>query len=127
MISLVLAIGSLGFFILLLLNEFSPKSRTQSATKMEAGDNIVYRKQKVSAQPGVRAYDIHPAGHGETYCYSVDKFWVVKNVLRDGRIVVLTRTKKEHCLEPHDPNLRKAGLMVRLRHRNRFPQLLEAA
>ena len=127
MISLVLAIGSLGFFTLLLVNEFFPRLRTETGAKVAVGDGIVYRKQKVSAHPSARAYDIHPAGQGETYSYCVDKFWVVKDVLRDGRIVVLTRTQKEHYLEPHDPNLRKAGLMARLRYRNRFPHLLEAA
>jgi hypothetical protein len=120
-------IGSTVFFALLLADDFFPRKRTLAGAKVDVGDGIVYRKQKVSTHPGPGAYDIHPAGQGETYSYFVDKFWTVENVLRDGRIVVTTRTNKQHYLRSDDPNLRKAGLIARLRYRNRFPQLLEAA
>lgn len=120
-------IGSVVFFSLLLAYEFIPKMRAQAGLRVEVGDAVVYRKQKVSALPGPRAYAVHPAGQGDTYCYFVDKFWTVENVLRDGRIVVTTRTNKRHYLRRDDPHLRKAGLIVRLRYRNRFPHLSEAA
>jgi len=121
------AIGSTLFFALLVAHDFLPTIRTAARMNVQVGDAIVYRKQKVSTRPGPRAYAVRPAGQGDTYSYFVDKFWTVENVLRDGRIVVMTRTKKHHYLRSDDPNLRKAGLIVRLRYRNRFPELLEAA
>jgi len=120
-------IAAVVFFALLLENEFFGKIRKQASTKLEVGDSVIYRKQKVSATPGPRAYDIHPADQGEYYSYFVNKFWTVENVLPDGQILVTTRTKKHHYLRPSDPNLRKAGLIMRLRYRNRFPELQEAA
>jgi hypothetical protein len=91
------------------------------------GDVVVYRKLKVSAHPSPRAYDIHPAGQGDSYQYLIDKYWTIEQVLRDGRVVVITRTNKHHWLSPSDPNLRKAGLIIRLRYRKRFPELQAAA
>jgi hypothetical protein len=120
-------IGSSVFLVLLLVQAFPPTTQPVKVPKLDIGDVVVYRKQKVSAHPSPRAYDIQPAGHGDTYSYFVDKFWVVENVLRDGRILVTTRTRKRHYLKPNDPNLRKAGLIVRLRYRNRFPELPLAA
>jgi hypothetical protein len=120
-------VGSAVFFALLLAHEFLPETRSSAGVKLGAGDGVVYRKQKVSTKPGPRAYEIHPAGQGDTYSYFVDKFWTVESVLRDGRILVTTQTGKQHYLQPNDPNLRKAGLIARLRYRNRFPELQEAA
>lgn len=123
-------VNSCLFLVLLVGHEFSPKTswETPIRTDLKVGDGVVYRKQKVSARPGPRAYGIRPNGQeGEDYCYFVDKFWKVENVLRDGRIVVTTRTQKRHYLQPDDPNLRKAGLIIRLRFRNRFPELPLAA
>jgi len=119
--------GTFVFLAFLLVDEFSAKMRTPTGALVEVGDGVVYRKQKVSTHPSPRAYEIRPAGQGDTYSYFVDKFWTVESVLRDGRILVTTRTNKHHCLRPDDPNLRKAGLVARLRYRNRFPHLLEAA
>jgi len=130
MIALLLmaaAIGSSVFFILLILHDFLPKMRTSGGRTLDIGDGIVYRKQKLSAHPSPRAYDIRPSGQGETYRYFVDKYWTVENVLRDGRIIVTTRTNKHHYLSPNDPNLRKAGPLVRLRCWKRFPALRAAA
>jgi hypothetical protein len=115
------------FFVLLVLHELLPTLRTATTVNVQVGDGIVYRKQKISTNPCPRAYDIQPAGQGDNYRYFVDKYWTVENVLRDGRIIVRTRTNKHHYLRSDDPNLRKAGLIVRLRFRKRFPELLEAA
>jgi len=94
--------------------------------KIGVGDPIVYHKQKVSTHPGVRARQIHPAEHGDSYYYLVNKYWTVADVLDDGRIVARTRTNKSHYLWPDDPNLRKARLIERLRHGRRFPKLPSA-
>ena len=121
-------IGSVVFLALLLVDDFLQKVLPRFAgTHVVVGDRVVYRKQKVSTHPCPRAYDIHPAGQGDTYSYFVDKFWVVEDVLQDGRILVTTRTGKHHYLLPDDPRLSRAGWMARIRHRGRFPQLLEAA
>ena len=116
-------LASAGFFVLLLAYEVSKKIKELAHANLEPGDFVVYRKQKISIRPGPRAYEIHPAGQGESYTYFVDKLWTVANVLHDGRILATTRTGKHHYLRAHDPNLRKAGLMARLRYRDRFPQL----
>ena len=120
-------IGSTGFLALLLAHGFFSRLRTQTGPKVEVGDGIIYRMQKASTHPGPRAYDVYPAGHGENYSYFVDKFWTVESVLRDGRIVASTRTRKRRYLWPEDPNLRKAGWVARWRYRGRFPELLAAA
>ena len=106
-----------GVFVYLALNP--PHLARQQIT---VGDVIVYRKQKASTHPGIRAYDIHAAEQGDFYTYLVDKYWVVAGILRDGRIEAVTRTHKHHHLAPDDPNLRKAGLVERLRYAQRFPQ-----
>ena len=124
---LIASIGSVVFFTLLVAHDYRLMRQTLAASLVEVGDGVVYRKQKESANPGPRAYDIHRTEKGDTYRYFVDKFWTVENVYRDGRVLVTTRTGKHHFLQPDDPNLRKAGLMVRLRHRSRFPDLHEAA
>ncbi len=119
---LLTVIASPVFLALLLAREFLPLVHREGGPHLEVGDGIVYRKQKVSTHPSPRAYAVYPAGQGDTYSYFVDKFWTVENVLSDGRILVTTRTRKQHCLRPDDPNLRKAGLVARLRNRKRFPQ-----
>jgi hypothetical protein len=115
------------FLPLLVAHEFTAQFRAVAGPKLSVGDRVIYRRQKVSTNPGPRAYAIHPTAQGDDYTYFVDKFWTVENVLRDGRILALTRTGKHHCLNPDDPNLRKAGIIVKLRYRNKFPELLEAA
>jgi hypothetical protein len=120
-------VGATVFYTLLVAHDIRQCLRAPAGPPVEVGDAIVYRKQKVSARPGPRAYEIQPSGKGDTYRYFVDKYWTVENVLRDGRIVVMTRTNKHHYLNAADPNLRKAGLIARLRHRERFPELPLAA
>jgi len=118
---LIALLGSFGVLGLLLAHEFPLKIPLSADTGLHTGDRIIYSKHKVSVHPGPRAYDIHPAEQGENYSYVVDKFWIVETVLDDGRILVTTRSKKQHYLDRHDPNLHKAGLITRLRYRNRFP------
>src|ERR1700678_2010413 len=67
------------------------------------GDPLIYRKPKVSSRPGPRARNIRPSENG--YCYEVDKFWTVADVLEDGRLRAVTRTGKEVCLSPEDERL----------------------
>jgi hypothetical protein len=121
------SISSLLFFALLLAYEFHLKAHAPAVVQLHPGDSIIYRKQKYSTHPCPRAYDVHPTSQGDSYSYFVDKFWTVENVLRDGRVLVTTRTHKHHYLRSNDPNLRRAGIVARLRFRKRFPHLEEAA
>jgi hypothetical protein len=130
MIALLLifaAVSSCVFFVLLLAHELNSRLQIERRPKLQVGDVVVYRKLKVSTCPSPRAYDIHPADQGDSYQYFIDKYWTIEQVFRDGRGVAITRTHKHHCLSPGDPNLRKAGLIIRLRYRKRFPDLEAAA
>jgi len=84
------------------------------------GDLVVYRKSKHSQCPGPRAANIQPAAHGDSYNYTVDKYWIVKEVHEDGTITASTRRGKEHSLNTDDPLLRRANILQRLLHRARF-------
>ena len=71
------------------------------------GDWVIYRKSKRSPVPGPRAKQIAPSVHGDDYGYVVDKFWIVQEVLPDGRLRLRTRRGKDHQIAPDDPNLRR--------------------
>ncbi|MCA9234295.1 MAG: hypothetical protein KDA44_02430 [Planctomycetales bacterium] len=78
-----------------------------STRTFQPGDWVIYRLQKVSASPGPRAQDVVPAAHGEEYSYLVDKFWVVDEVLGDGKLRLRTRRGKTHVVAPTDRRLRR--------------------
>lgn len=87
------------------------------------GDPVIYRMSKQSEHPGRRAENIVPAEHGETYAYTVEKYWRVKYILPDGNLLLETRRGKTHVCDPADFRLRKAGLLTRWFRRDRFPAL----
>jgi hypothetical protein len=117
----LLLTGPVIFFALLLAREYRATLPAAGVCLVEPGDRIIYRKQKVSRRPGRRAREVYAASQGDTYSYVVDKFWLVQDVLFDGRIEVTTRTGKHHFLSPADPNLRLPRLYERLRYRRYFP------
>lgn len=88
------------------------------------GDYVIYRVQKQSTHPGPRAVEVHPAAHGDTYSYLVDKFWIVADVRPDNRLLLKTRRGKEHLVEVGDPHLRRARTWERLIYAKRFPKEL---
>ncbi|WP_425396925.1 hypothetical protein [Aeoliella sp.] len=97
---------------------------------LASGDWVVYRKQKHSTSPGPRAKDVAAAPSGETYAYTVDKYWVVKDCLEDDQVLLITRTGKEHTVPLGDPNLRSARWWERWLYGERFREtekLLETA
>lgn len=65
---------------------------------------------------------MQPAPRGETYTYTVDKFWVVTAVQPDGTILVCTRRGRQNELAADDPALRKARWWERLLYQGRFPE-----
>jgi hypothetical protein len=85
------------------------------------GAAVIYRAQKFSSHPGPRAEDVDPAPNGDTYCYSVDKYWRVDEALPDGQIVVRTRRGKRHTLKADDPRLRPPSWWEWLFYWHRFP------
>jgi hypothetical protein len=88
--------------------------------EFKAGDWAIYRKQKVSPSPGPRAQMTTPSTRGETYAYLVDKFWIVRDVLADGRLRLVTRRGKEHLIASDDPRLRRPNWIQRWLQRDRF-------
>ena len=87
---------------------------------LNPGDWIIYRKQKVSSSPGPRAQQTMPASNGETYHYVVEKYWIVDELLNDGRVRLRTRRGKVHDIAVNDPRLRKARWWERLFLSSRF-------
>jgi len=90
------------------------------AHQFRPGDWVIYEKPKCGAHPTPRAKDVHPSSSGETYEYSVDKFWRVETVAGDGQIAVKTRTGKQHLIASDDPRLRAAHWWEILLYRRRF-------
>ncbi len=84
-------------------------------------DRVVYTRDKYTTCPGPRAKNITATPNGESYSYQVDKFWVVKQVLADGRLLLVTRRGKEHVVRQDDPRLRKASLIERFIKTELFP------
>jgi len=88
--------------------------------KWKQGDWAVYRKHKSSKSPGQRAKLVSPASAGETYRYTVEKYWIVDRVLADGSLVLRTRRGKRHEISAGDFNLRRANWFEKLFLRQRF-------
>lgn len=84
------------------------------------GEFVIFGKAKSSTHPSPQAKDIHPAQHGETYSYIIEKYWKVVRVFDNGAIEIETRRGKHHRLDKDTPQLRKAGFWDRLMFRNRF-------
>ena len=91
------------------------------ATQFKPGDLVVYHKHKFSVRPGRRAKEVCPAPAGESYSYSVEKFWRVVAVQPDHQVVLCTRRGKRHTVADNDPALRGAHWWERLLFRHRFP------
>ena len=86
------------------------------------GDRIVVCRRKHKSNPSRRAEGIQPSANGDDYCYYVRKFWVVAEVLNDGRLLCRTPRGKKHVINADDPSIWHAGLLDRIIHRNRFLQ-----
>ncbi len=90
--------------------------------RFKKGDPVVFTKTKSSTRPGPRAEAIAPAGHGDSYSYLVRKFWtVIDNA--DNRLLVRTRTGKQHWVHVDDPALRAPTWWEQFKYRERFPSV----
>lgn len=87
------------------------------------GEAVIYRLSKQSPHPGPRAHAVRPNLEGESYSYSVDKLWVVREVRPDGQLLLQTRRGKQHLVNAADDQLRRPSLWDRWVHRGRFPSL----
>jgi hypothetical protein len=87
------------------------------------GDWVIYCKTKYTTHPGQRAKDVRADANGDGYYYSVDKHWLVANVLADGKLLLQTRRGKQHVIKADDPNLRPATLWERICYRAQFGQI----
>ena len=88
--------------------------------EFQQGDWVVYRKTKSSVRPGPRAQNVSASEHGDQYTYTVDKFWIVDQILEDGSLRLITRRGKTHVVRPNDPNLHRASWWERMCFRKRF-------
>jgi hypothetical protein len=88
--------------------------------QLRPGDWVVYRKQKHSTSPGPRAKKVAPAHKGESYAYVVEKFWVVKQLVGDNQVLLVTRSGKRHTVSLDNPNLRLARWWERWMYKDRF-------
>ena len=99
---------------------FWPHLWTRSA--ITVGAPVVYRREEMSANPGLDAVDVHPSARGEFYYYSLIKYLRVVEVLGDGRVIAVERDSNSVSILPNDFRLRKARLTERLIYRWRFPR-----
>jgi len=94
----------------------------KAKTLFKSGDPVIYRMTKHSQCPGPRAKGVSPSQHGDEYKYQVDKFWIVDEVLPDGKIRLRTRRGKIRIMKQDDANLRPPAWWESLLYRNYFPQ-----
>jgi len=85
------------------------------------GDRVVYLATKHSSHPTPRAEDLEPEPNGEGYSYAVRKYWVVSEVLPDGRLSITTRRGKQRVVQASDNRLRPARWWERWFLAGRFP------
>lgn len=91
-----------------------------------SGDWVIYRKPKRSTAPSPRARNLKPASSGESYSYTVDKYWIVQDVLDDNRLLLQTRRGKQHTVSADDPLMRKPHFWERWLLRHRFRAVEES-
>ena len=60
-----------------------------------------------------------PSKRGETYSYTIDKYWVVAELLEADRLLLRTRRGKQHDVSVEDPALRRPRLWERWLFRSR--------
>ena len=90
--------------------------------RLRTGDKVVYAKEKFSLSPGPRAKEVSPATKGDEYSYIVEKYWLVKELLPEDHVRLVTRRGKEHVISTHDPRLRRANIWERMFLSSRFPK-----
>ncbi|MCA9056192.1 MAG: hypothetical protein KDA75_20310 [Planctomycetaceae bacterium] len=94
--------------------------------RFQPGDWVVFRLTKRSEKPGPRAQNVVPARQGDSYSYTVDKFWIVESVADDGSLTLLTRKGKRHVAAPSDLRLRRPVWWQRWWYRSRY-EAIEAS
>jgi hypothetical protein len=90
------------------------------------GQSVIYYKDKKSTSPSANAKEVRPQRSGEDYTYTIKKYWVVSDI-EEHDIVVMTRRGKKNRIPRNDPRLRRANLLERFIHKERFPILEKAS
>lgn len=93
------------------------------ANQWSVGDWLIYRKPKQSPSPGPRAQNVMAATKGENYIYTVDKYWIVTEILDDGQLVAQTMRGKQHRIPANAAQIRKPRFWERWLLRDRFQQI----
>lgn len=96
-------------------------------SKFQPGDWVIYRKTKHSSKPGERACHVTPAPNGDSYSYTVDKFWIVTDVKQDGTVTLRTRKGKTHIVNSDTQSLKRPNWFQRWWHRFRFEAVASSA
>jgi|SaaInlStandDraft_1057018.scaffolds.fasta_scaffold88154_1 hypothetical protein len=86
----------------------------------KVGDQVVFRKSKKSDAPSPNAINLWAEPSGESYRYTIKKYWTVIQVEGD-RVQVITRRGKRHWLSRKDSLLRKASWVERWLREEKFP------
>jgi hypothetical protein len=89
----------------------------------QPGDWVVFRVTKYGVHPGPRASNVIPAQNGDSYRYTIDKFWIVVCRTSNGQLSLRTRRGKEHVVAADDIRLRKANIWERWRYKSRFEEI----
>jgi len=87
---------------------------------LQPGDLVIVTQLRRRAAPSRRATRVFPEPRGEGYCFAVEKYWVVLEVMERGMAKFLTPRGKIRYLSTNNRNVRRASLWERLVHRHRF-------
>ena len=98
---------------------FEGVTMNSNSNSWSIGDLAIYRKSKVSDSPGSRAKNVTPSKKGDSYTYTVDKYWVVNDCL-----LLVTLRGKEHLVSLGDIALRKPWFWERCLLKRRHQALL---
>ncbi len=79
--------------------------------KYTVGDFVVFRKQKESTNPRLRAKDTYPSKHDDMYTHRIDKYWKVVEIIDADTIEVETRRGKRHQLSLTTANFQKMNFL----------------
>ena len=86
----------------------------------QRGDSVIFEISKTSSRPGPRAQNVRPALRGDTYRYTVEKCWIVDEILSADLLLLRTRRGKTHAVAVGDRRLKHPSLWQQMRYRNRF-------
>ncbi len=103
------------------ISQKSLSHRGAPAPIFSVGTPVVYQHDEITNCPRPDAHDLRPSARGEYYYYCILDYLRVIEVLKDGRIIAISRNHQRLCFWPDDSSFRKASLVERFLHPLRFP------